>query len=895
MDVRTEKIAASIALGAFAGASLWVSLATLAVTDLETRARVAALPAVWLAAALMLAGGGLAWLTRLSQGRAWPLAILILLWLPYLPGRWPAAFMLWQGPIEAGVWCASIAGVLWAERSAWGARLVTIATDARRAPIIAGIVAAACFGAAAVHISERIPNGDEPHYLVITQSLLLDRDLKIQNNHERGDYTAYFFGELRPHYLRRGIDEQIYSIHSPGLSVLVLPAFAIAGYTGAAATVIALTALASSITWIVAWLLTSSACAAWVGWAAVFLTTPFFFHGFTLYPDGVGALFVISCVWLLTRLELQTAVQGRIHNGPVGHGALMCAGLAVGVMPWLHTRFTALAVMCSILVSLRLLAADHRGARLTAFLSPPVVSLGLWLGYFWVIWGVPDPSAPYGGNTQTAIGYISRGLTGLLIDQQFGVLVSAPIYIVAFAGLALMFRQRRRLSIELALLVIPYVSATSSFAMWWGGVSSPARFVAAVLPIAALPVAWWWESRPRAGWRALTLLLLLVSILAVIPRIVIEHGALLYNDRNGFDLFLDWASQTVNLPLAFPSVHRGPGALMDALPWGVAAMAVAVNAWWLGRRAQQAGSVWAATALSIGIVGMTTATAVWARHDEIGLTPTSSQLAFLRGWDPAWQRTRLSLRPFRSLSADELASRIEVSTSTRGPRNVADPAFFTSSILPAAEYDVVIAGSNALRGELAVRIGRLDQTTERWTLQGAHPGLSGPMLRLPVAVHSVVIRGDETARASVNAVSLRLRRLLNNADPSVAYALRAARYGRVRVFFMDQAAFTEPAGFWTRGQEATTVVLDADEDARRQGLPMRIRSGPVATAVDLTVGDWSRHLMFAPDQIQEVTLPPLISEGSWMVRIDTGSKFSPRELDPKNRDFRRLGVWVEFP
>ncbi len=187
-----------VALGAFAGASLWVSLGTLAVTDLETRARVAALPAVWLAAALMLAGGGLAWLTRLSQGRAWPLAILILLWLPYLPGRWPSAFMLWQGPIEAGVWCAAIAGVLWAERSAWWTPLVAIATDARRAPVIAGIVAALCFSAAAVHISERIPNGDEPHYLVITQSLLLDRDLKIQNNHERGDYTAYFFGELGP-------------------------------------------------------------------------------------------------------------------------------------------------------------------------------------------------------------------------------------------------------------------------------------------------------------------------------------------------------------------------------------------------------------------------------------------------------------------------------------------------------------------------------------------------------------------------------------------------------------------------------------------------------------------------------------------------------------------------
>ncbi len=748
------------------------------------------------------------------------------------------------------------------------------------------------YGATAIHISERIPNGDEPHYLVITQSLWLDHDLRIQNNHERGDYTAYFFGELRPHYLRRGIDEQIYSIHSPGISLLVLPAFAIAGYPGAVTTVVAITAAASSLTWIVAWLLTSSAAAAWVGWAAVFVTTPFFFHGFTLYPDGVGALLVMAVVWLLSRLELGSDRGSRLDDNAIGTRAIIGAGLAVAILPWLHTRFAVLAVTSSILVSLRLLAAGHRGTRFLTFVSLPIVSVVLWLGYFWMIWGVPDPAAPYGGNTQTSIGYISRGLTGLLIDQQFGVLVSAPIYLVALLGLAQMFRDRRRFTLELVLLVAPYVSATSSFAMWWGGVSSPARFVAAILPVAALPIAWWWKSQSRESWRVLTLVILLISILAVVPRIVVEHGSLLYNDRNGFDLVLDWASQSVNLPLAFPSVHRGTGAGGDALVWGAGAFALAIVAWWLGRGAHHRAALWTVTTLSIGVIAMIATTAVWVRHEDRGLTPTSSQLAFLRGWHPAWQTTRFSLQPLRSLSVEELASRIEVSTSTRGPQNVADPAFFTSSVLPAADYEVVIAGSNGLNGELVVRIGRTDQPTERWTLQGVHPGLTGLRLRLPVAVHSVVIRGDEAAKASVTTLSLRLRQLLERAAPDVAYALRAARYGRVRTFFMDQAAFTEPAGFWTRGQEATTVVLDADEAAQAQGLPMRIRSGPVPTAVDLSVGEWSKRLTFAPDQIQEVTLPPA---GPWVLRIDTAEKFSPRDLDPKNRDFRRLGVWVEFP
>jgi hypothetical protein len=247
------------------------------------------------------------------------------------------------------------------------------------------------------------------------------------------------------------------------------------------------------------------------------------------------------------------------------------------------------------------------------------------------------------------------------------------------------------------------------------------------------------------------------------------------------------------------------------------------------------------------------------------------------------------------LSIDELANRIEVSTTTRGPQNASDGSLFVSSVLPAADYEVVVEGSNALAGELLVRVGRLDQPTERWALEGTRAGLTGLTLHLPVAVHSVVIRGDDAARAAVSKLTLRLKRLLTSVDDGVPYALRAARYGRVRTFFMDQAAFTEPSGFWTRGAEATTVVLDADEAARQQGLALRLRAGPVPTAVDLSVGEWSKSLTLAPDQIQEVTLPPPSSERSWVLRIDTLAKFSPRDLDPTNRDFRRLGVWVEFP
>ena len=74
-----------------------------------------------------------------------------------------------------------------------------------------------------------VPAGDEPHYLVITQSLLRDGDVRIENNHQQEHYPEYYDSALKPDFMQRGTDGEIYSIHAPGVSALVLPGFALAG------------------------------------------------------------------------------------------------------------------------------------------------------------------------------------------------------------------------------------------------------------------------------------------------------------------------------------------------------------------------------------------------------------------------------------------------------------------------------------------------------------------------------------------------------------------------------------------------------------------------------------------------------------------------------------------
>lgn len=871
------------ALAALAAASAWISLGQSAVLDAGTMARVVSLPPLLWLATLVVLGIGLAAVTRLSVSRSWPLALSILVWLPYLPGRVPAAFLMWQGPLEGLVWIAIVAGLLFAgPLPLW--RATRVCADPRRAPWIAAATAAIAYAGGAWSLADLLPGGDEPHYLVIAQSVLLDGDLRIENNHERGDYRAYTDQTLKPDFIRRGIDGEIYPMHAPGISALVLPAFAVAGYPGAVAAVIAMTAAASAVAWHVTWLLTASASGAWVGWAAVFLTTPFFFHGFTIYPDGAGGLFTIAGVWLLVMLEAKRVVTMR-H--------LVFGGAALAVLPWLHARFVLIAAALGAVITLRLLSEANGVRRASAFLVLPALVAVSWFLYFWIIWGTPNPSAPQGRDLMMTAGQIWIGAAGLLFDQQFGLGAHAPVYATAFAGFVLLARDHRRLSLELLLAIVPYLIATSSFAAWWGGVSAPARYLAALMPIAALPVALWWRERSSDAWRAFTLLVLGISVVMVVPKLIVDGGVLIYNDRAGYDLFLDWVSRAVDLPLALPSVHRQSlaAAWVDAAVWAAAGAGMAGVAWLLTRRRTGRGVTWTASAAAAAAALMTASTVVWAEHGAQGARPGLSQWTFLQSWSPSVPHVAFQLQPGRRLGPEDLARRLEVTNLARASAAGAEATVLRASMLPAGEYDLVTSGDGNIRGEVFVQVGRTDRPIEHWRLDGRRSGFAGFTLTLPVPVHSVTIRADEEAGATAREFRLRVRAL---AVPPVAsgFALRAIRYGRTQAFFMDDSSYMEPGGFWTRGEESTTVVLNAaSEDA---GVRVMVQSGPVPTSVEVTVGTWTERVTLAPNQQRALVLPAQPGTVR-VVTLRTGAWFRPSDQDAGNGDTRRLGVFVTLP
>jgi len=232
--------------------------------------------------------------------------------------------------------------------------------------------------------------------------------------------------------------------------------------------------------------------------AVVSLTLPMFFYNFQIFPEMTAALCL--ALMLLTLLEESPGVA-----------RVVAFTLAASLLPWLHTRYYPVLGVC-------LLALAYRGWRGRAdrslckatlwMLAVPVVSVALQSLYIFHITGslLPDSlwvlnGYPRGGHLLNP-GVLS-GLHYLLVGHEEGLLVYAPLYLLALPrALALARKSSFAAGLSLAV-VLPYLWISASHDQGGAGGWSPAtRYLVPVTPVLALWLAAWLErndTRP-ARW-----------------------------------------------------------------------------------------------------------------------------------------------------------------------------------------------------------------------------------------------------------------------------------------------------------------------------------------------------------------------------------------------------------
>jgi hypothetical protein len=786
--------------------------------------------------------------------------------------------LVFAGPVRWVIAAAAVAGVLISmlQPRSWRVPAPTV-----RAVFVASFIV---YVAAGLHMTRATgPGGDEPHYLMIAQSLLADGDLRIENNHAQRQYRSFWGGELRPDFLRRGRDRIIYSIHAPGLPALLLPAYALAGYQGAVVVMCGLAAFAL----VPLFLLARAIAGAWpamMAWLATAFTLPLAGHAWTIYPEVPA-----SGVTAWAALWLWSPVPPRITPWAV-------RGAALALLPWFHTKFLALLIP---LIACFVLKLRARPRAIAALVLPIGISLALWLFSFWVMYGVPSPFIPYGSVEPAKLSWshVPRGVLGSLFDQEYGLFVHAPIYLMAIPGLWWLARDRstRWLACALVATAAVFVAAVMRTYMWWGGTSSPARFLVPVVMLAAPLVAVAF-ARTKDTWKGVAVAGSAVSI-GIWMVMAQPSLRMMVRTRTGVGAFVSHIEGQAPLTSALPSFLDVPwwnqlpavlvmlASIVGAL---VAARAVAgrlrgpQTAFWSGATATF-GTVAAFAMLGSLIVGPA-ARAEGANRSRVMLMmnydpPRLSAFDYQhRRWigdEELWRVGRLVYGPdsFTPNRPSLLARPVPL------PAGRYQAAFWFSHRPPEATVAVLYSGRPPAR--LADAAG-----------DPVNPAIVE--FELPVTARGVdlAIRpaslSDSLTRVEVRPTGIVPRSSRPHASVPRAMIPIPGRPGGL-VCFLDDNIHVEPGMSWVRGaRTASLLVVPAGASLIRVKLQSGAAPGPVSV---MSEGQHTR-VDLAAYADGDVYVP--VPSGARVVAVDVtaGGGFRPADVNPQSGDRRYLGVRV---
>ena len=322
-------------------------------------------------------------------------------------------------------------------------------------------------------------SGDEPHYLLVSESLVRDGDVDVKNDYLDRRYHAFYAGHIGPHVntsIFTATSRHWYSMHGVGLAAVLAPAFAADGAHGATVVMVAVAAVVLLLTFLWARRFTGETWFAAIATAALGFSPGFLGLEGRIFPDLPAAALLLGCLLLLEMPERRSR-----H--------LLLLGTLVGVSWWFHFKnglaFGTIAAIAFVQV-VRSPAGRERTRRLLLLAAPVAVSL---VGYelsnldWYGSWSPTRMVLP--GNSVFALSE-TRGLAAVSFDAGRGLFTNSPALLLIFAGLPVWLRLARGPFLRLALVLGPTIFLQATFSDWSGAYAPASRYALQFVP-AAIP------------------------------------------------------------------------------------------------------------------------------------------------------------------------------------------------------------------------------------------------------------------------------------------------------------------------------------------------------------------------------------------------------------------------
>ena len=320
--------------------------------------------------------------------------------------------------------------------------------------------------------------GDEPHYLVMVNSMLKDGDLNLKNDYLLKRYNDYYPVELDNYHLSKADptnNTSWYSVHGPGLPLLLAPfVFLFGTAKGAflATTLFALVLLYLVFVWTRR--ITGNESVAWVCTFILFGSASFLGLLGTVYPDLVIAVFLLSSV-----LIMETKNRSKWY--------LILLGLIFGFAPWVHVKTLLIMGTIGIIVIYQILKEQRsRKTRLIEFAYIVFPALLLFIPfelktYQW--YHTLSPGGSYTGYSTLFQLSPLVTLPAMAFDQTKGFFINNPGFFLVFLGIPIWLKRNAGQFLRLLLIIAPTFLIQATFGDWWGGWAPTGRYQLEFIPV----------------------------------------------------------------------------------------------------------------------------------------------------------------------------------------------------------------------------------------------------------------------------------------------------------------------------------------------------------------------------------------------------------------------------